>query len=509
MAVDVNRSTAALRGRLAQFSAPQKTIVALLALVGLVAVGSFFRWVTAPSYEVLMAGLAPTDAAAVTAELETAGVPYQLASGGTTVLVPAAQVQAQRLAVAAAGLPEGTTKGYELLDAQGMTSSSFQQKVAYQRAVEGELSQTLEQMQDVKVATVHLSVPEKELYTDKSTPTRASVLLDTQGTLDHDAVDSVQRLVAAAVPDLDPAGVTVSDTKGTLLSSDGGSADTVEARQTLEDAAVTRADTMLASVLGEGHAVVRVNAELDMTARTSEAETYDPTKTVTLRKDTGKETYTGAGAPAAAGVVSAADPVNADGTTGADDTSSYGKDDVKEEYGVSRQVDKSTTTPGALKRLSVAVVLDKAAPGLTIQEVQDLVSNAVGVDAGRGDTISVATAAFPAADAAATGDEAAAAPRDWMRTATVAAAGLLLLVVALSLVRAVRRGTVAEIPLESLPRPREEAAVLEAAGSKALEVGRADAEHDLKVLELVDSRPDEVSSLIRSWLAEPVEAAKK
>ena len=245
MAMDVARTTAQLRARLAQFSTPQKTIVALLTIVGVVAVAGFYRWISAPSYEVLMTGLAPADAAAITAELGTAGVSYQLASGGTTVLVPSEDLQAQRLAVAAAGLPAGTTKGYELLDAQGMTSSSFQQKVAYQRAVEGELSGTLEKMKQVRTATVHLSVPEKELYTDKSQPARASVLLDTTGALDRATVDSIQRLVAAAVPDLAPDGVTVTDTKGTLLSSDGGGASSSETQQAFEDAAVARADSML------------------------------------------------------------------------------------------------------------------------------------------------------------------------------------------------------------------------------------------------------------------------
>jgi flagellar M-ring protein FliF len=515
MAMDDARTTAQLRARLAQFSAPQKTIVALLAIVGIVATAGFFRWVTAPSYEVLMTGLSATDAAAVTEELTTAGVAYKLEGGGTTVLVPSESVQEQRLAVAAAGLPEGTTKGYELLDAQGMTSSSFQQKVAYQRAVEGELSKTLEQMKEVRTATVHLSVPEKELYTDKSEPARASVLLETSGTMDGDTVDSVQRLVAAAVPDLVPEGVTVSDTKGTLLSSDGGTGDGAEAQQALEDAAVARADSMLTSVLGAGKAVVRVNAELDTASRTTESESYDPTKSVTLRKDSSKESYNGGtGTGTAEGTVSVTDPApnGGDGTTGSTTgaKNDYSKDDVQEEYGVTRQVDKTTEGPGALKRLTVAVVVDERAAGLTNQAVQDLVSNAVGVDPARGDTISVATAAFPA-DAGATAAARAAAPQDWVRLGTIALAGFLLLVITLTFLRAARRGTVAEIPLTDLQLSPEAAPILEAAAnhnSKALEASRNEAEQDLRVLELVDSRPDEVSALIRSWLAEPVEVKK-
>jgi len=502
MAMDVTQSLAGLRARLAQFSGPQKVIVGLLAVVGLVAVVTFGRWVSAPSYGVLMAGLEPTDAAAITAQLDAGGVPYKLEANGGTVLVPEGDLQAQRLAVAAAGLPEGTTQGYELLDAQGMTSSSFQQKIAYQRAVEGELSKTLEQMSDVRTATVHLSLPDDQLYTDKATPARASVLLDTQGTLPRESVESVQRLVAAAVPDLEPDGVTVSDTRGTLLSGDGATAGTDE-EQTVEDAAAARADSMLASVLGAGHAVVRVNAEMDPTTRSSESETYDPKKTVTLRRDDSKETYDTTGTTNG-GVVSVPDPVASASTNG---TGTYAKDENNEEYGVTRKLDKSSVLPGALKRLTVAVVLDTRSPGPSKQVVQDLVSNAVGLDPARGDTISVALAAF-------SGDTAPApAPttsRDWVRTGTTAFAVLLLLIVALAFLKAARRGTIAEIPLETLALPSaDEPAALERAQVLALDTSARDAaEQDARILELVDSRPDEVGVLIRNWLSEPGEVAR-
>jgi len=505
MAMDVTQSLAGLRTRLAQFSAPQKVIVGLLAVVGLVAVVTFGRWVSAPSYGVLMAGLEPTDAAAVTAQLEASGVPYELEAGGTTVLVPAGDLQAQRLAVAAAGLPEGTTQGYDLLDKQGMTSSSFQQKIAYQRAVEGELSQTLQQMSDVRTATVHLSLPDEQLYTDEATPARASVLLDTRGTLPRETVDSVQRLVAAAVPDLEPDGVTVSDTRGSLLSGDGAAAGG-DLEQSTEDAAAARADSMLASVLGPGRAVVRVNAEMDPTARKTEAETYDPKKTVTLREQASKETYDTTGVGGVGGAVTVPDPVAAEGTD-ANGTGSYEKSESSRETGATRKLDTTTVASGALKRLTVAVVLDTRANGPSRQVVEDLVSNAVGLDPSRGDSISVALAPF-SVDPATTPE--AAPARDWMRTGTIAVAVLLLLIVALAFLKAARRGTIAEIPLETLALPvDDEPAALESSQVLALDAGARDAaEQDARILELVDSRPDEVGVLIRNWLSEPAETSR-
>ncbi len=497
-AMDLGAVSARAKTTLGQFSMPQKVIISLLAVVGLVAVGAFARWVTAPSYGVLMAGLAADDAAAVTGQLDADGVPYRLEGGGTTVLVPTSSLQTERLAVAAAGLPNGSTKGYELLDTVGMTSSSFQQQIAYQRAVEGELAKTLGQLKEVKSATVHLSLPKQELYTDKATPARASVLLDTRSSMPGGSVDAVQRLVAAAVPDLAPEGVTVSDTKGALLSSDGGSGAGAEAERAIEDSATARADSMLTSVLGPGKAVVRVNAEMDLATRSTESETYDPTKSAVLSRDNSVEKYDSKGsATGPGGIVSVPDPVAATGATGADGTSVYNKDGTKEQFGVTRTVDKSSITPGGVKRLTVAVALDQAA-NIPQADVEAMVANAVGIDKARGDTISVAFTPFPAAAKDAAAAAAAAAPgRDMVQTATLGVSGLVLLVVLVALLRAVRRGTTSEIPLSEL-----ELAPLGAldgpAGARAIEAGP-----ETQVLELVDSRPDEVGALIRSWLAEP------
>ena len=504
MALDVSRATAQVRSRLAVFSTPQRIIIGLLAGVSLLAVFVFVRWVSAPSYDTLLSGLEATDAAAVTAQLEGAGVPFKLAAGGTTVLVPADQLQAQRLAVAAAGLPEGTTKGYKQLDEAGMTSSSFQQKIAYQRAVEGELSATLEQMGEVRKATVMLSLPEDELYTDKEKPARASVLLETKGSMPRESVESVQHLVAAAVPDLEPSGVTVSDTKGRLLSdSKGGGSGRMEAEQGFEDAKAARADSMLASVLGPGMAVVRVDADIDTAAKVNKKETYDPTKSVVLRKTDNKEKYDATGT-ALSGIVSVPDPGGI--ADGGKTDSKYDKSENTVENGVTREVNEETIGPGAIKRLSVAVVVDNKAKGLpTDQVLSKLVADAVGLNLKRGDTITVASIPFSADTVV----EPPPLPRDWASTATVGIAVLLLLLVALAFWRAARRTTTDLVVVPTVVEEEETPPVV-AIKAKALESARTEEiQNDLRILELVDSRPDEVSALIRGWLAEPTETKVK
>src|SRR4051812_45844570 len=183
MALDVDGLKSRAQTTLRKFSAPQLVIIGLLGAVGILAGVMFLRWVSTPTYDVLLAGLDSKDAAAITDKLKSEGVPYKLAGGGATILVPASQVDSERLAVAAAGLPKGTTSGYELLDKQGMTSSSFQQQVAYQRAIEGELSRSLSSIHGVRTATVHLAIPDQRLFSDQQQPAHASVLLDTDSEL--------------------------------------------------------------------------------------------------------------------------------------------------------------------------------------------------------------------------------------------------------------------------------------------------------------------------------------
>jgi len=512
MAIDMQKSVDGVKAKLSAFTTAQLVIIGLLGAVGIIAAGAFLRWVTAPSYDVLLAGLDPADAAAVTEHLETEGVPYELAAGGATVLVPSANLQEQRIAVAAAGLPEGSSQGYELLDAQGITSSSFQQQVAYQRALEGELAKTLGEMKDVRNATVHLAVPEEELYTDEQKPVQASVLLDTAGTLSNDSVEAVQRLVASGVPNLEPEAVTVSDTKGRLLSSDsaaGMSSSQLEAEQAIEDAAAARADTMLASVLGPNRAVVRVNAELDTAEHTSESETYDPQQSAVLRRQTSRETYEGNGEQTG-GVVSLPDPTDGEDAAA---TSTYDKEEGNEEFGVTRQVEKETQAPGAMKRLSVAVMVDENAVGLPTDAVlTELVSNAVGVDAARGDTISLAAVPFQTPDETAT----EATTRDWTGPISTGVAATVLLLIAAVFLRALRRGKVDELPvpdLEPVDTPLElpaSPAAIQQAEALALEAApNKDDFDETEVLNLVENRPDEVTALIRGWLSEPVESGKK
>ncbi|MCW2666681.1 MAG: flagellar M-ring protein FliF, partial [Frankiales bacterium] len=487
-------------------------IIGLLAVVAVVGGMRFMKWVTAPSYGVRLAGMAAKDAAAVTAKLDTDGVTYKLEGGGSTVLVPNEVLDTQRLAVAAAGLPAGKTDaGWAAFDKGGLTSSSFQQHVAYQRAMEATLASSVEGIDGVRSAEVHLALPEKKLFTEQKEAARASVLVESTGALDDEAVDAMTHLVASAVPGLAPADVSITDSSGRLITGNGattGATRAAKERQAYEDTLSTRVTTMFDTLLGPGRAVVRVNAEMDTANRTIDRETFDKDRAVVGSSAESKETYATAPVPDPAGTLTQA-PDNA--ATAAND---YNKTQTTVTNLVSREVEHEEVAAGGVKRLTVAVAVEPngtpAAPPAA--EMQRLVAAAVGLDPARGDSIAVTTPAFvqgedqaEAAQQAPSGGPAATASQYGPK----ALGGVLLLLVGLGFLRTVKKGLSTEVTADQLN------AALEGAGGKrgkdelgagaqaALPSGSVPAPRtdDGQMLELLDDNPDELAGLLRGWLA--------
>ncbi len=166
--------------------------------------------------------LEPRDAAAVTDELISRGVEYELADGGRTVLVPRDDVYDLRVGLSGEGLPS-SNEGYALLDRQGITTSEFRQRIDYQRALEGELARTLRSIDGIESATVHLALPEESVFVDEPTQPTASVLVRTAGTqtVTVDQVDAMVHLVASSVKGMTPESVTVADATGAVLWAGG------------------------------------------------------------------------------------------------------------------------------------------------------------------------------------------------------------------------------------------------------------------------------------------------
>jgi flagellar M-ring protein FliF len=515
------------RSTFGTISLGQKVVIGLL-LAGLLLGGFFFfRWITAPTQAPLFSNLASSDASAIVDELNAGGVAYTLADGGQTIMVDKDAVYDLRLQMSGQGLPAGQDTGYALLDEQGITTSEFQQQVTYQRALEGELSKTLESLAGVRSAVVHVALPKDEVFvTEQSKPT-ASVLLDLAPgtTLSGEQIQAVTNLVSSSVQDMEPEQVTVADATGRMLAAPGTgiTAASGDARSQVEQEYEARlaanAKQILETVVGPGNAAVSVRADVDLSQRQSTSETYTYTDgTPPLSSSTTTEGYTGSGTPVG-GVLGPENMPDAAANAGGG-TSTYDKTSTTENNAVDKTVETVESAPGSLNRLTVSVVMDESVAGrLNQQQIESLVGNAVGLDTARGDAITVASMPFDttAADQAAAEMEAAreaeSSAQMWSMIRTGGIAAGIALVVLLVWLRSRRREEYEEEyePLElsddmlaELERLRVSSVrEVSEVDNRALELEAAERQKVRgEISTMVSERPDEVAAMLRGWLTE-------
>lgn len=518
----VNLTLAKAKSFAEGFTPGQRSIVIVSVIALLMGAFVISRWAAQPSWTPLYGNLAGADADAVVTQLTADGVKYKLADGGATVLVPQSQVYAERIAMSGKGLPAGDTQGgWSLLDKQGITATDFQQNIAYQRALEGELGKTLVAMNGVNTAIVHLAVPKKDVFSSATDKTTASVLLSLQPgkTLTNEQVRSVTHLVSGSVASLAPADVTVTDQNGQMLSSadDATSQMTETDQQTAsyENRLSKEVQRVLDQVVGVGHSVVRVNTQLDFNATDTTSESYAaPSPTAPpLSQATVNESYMGNGT-GAGGTLGAILPTPLASASG---SGSYVRNQNTVNNSVNKTVQKVVTAPGAVKRMTVAVVLDTATAGALNQgQVQQMVANSVGLDTTRGDSVQVDTLPFNTSAAAAAKKELDTAAKAQKTTGYIDLAkkvGIALLVLIILFVLMRRRksdeatidANASDLPLGTgvILSARESAAIgareqlaITAAAAKSREQMRTD------VASLVDSQPDDVAEMLQGWLAE-------
>lgn len=525
-------------GRGAKFLQPltsmaphQMLISGLLAVASLLAIFGMWGWATAPSYQTLLIGEEPTVVSDSIAALEAAGIDYRVGAGGTMLEVRKDSVAEAEIRLASAGISSSDVAGYELLDEQGFSASSFQQRINYQRALEGELTRTILDLDRILAASVHLSIPEDELFSDEEEAPRASVVIDTNGTIGSSGVDGIVNLVAAAVPAMNPDGVTVTDTSGRVLS-DGGTAGSTDAfliRRSLEQQLETSAQTMLIAALGQENAIVRVSADIDLDEAERETVTYDPESQVALREQLVNEQYAGA-ADDAQGVVGVTDEILNGSQIAAGDGTDYVRDEQTSEYAVDRIRTVERNSAGDVVRLSVAVVVNENVdPAPNIAQISSIVSAAVGLDVARGDSIAVEAIGFDSAfaDSLEVLPEEIAASADplapiapYLGIGQTALAILLLIFIVLSLrkgvkalTNSVRQASAEVIDVDEV----QKAALSEGKSSDAKEKSSDESSSNDEplalvrgplssndVMRIIDQQPIEVASLLRSWADEGV-----
>lgn len=524
----LNRSFSSLRTTFTSFTLGQQVVAVIGTVAILLAAFMVFRWVSTPDYAPLYSNLAAADASAIVDELDSQGTPYKLANGGSTVMVPRDSVYATRISLSGQGLPEQSSgEGYSLLDNQDISTSEFQEQTDFKRAMEGELASTIEAIDGVTTAVVHLALPPAKVFADEQDPPTASVLIDTAAgsTFDPQQVQAIVHLVASSIDGLDPDNVTVTDSTGKVLSSsDAGALGAATRDQQIgafQQQTSQRIQTMLDRVLGPGNSTVQVTADLDFDKSVSESTTYGEPVDGALSSSSSSERYNGpAGGGGTTGVVGPDGQMDSFGTAGNGGKSSYVKESQTSDNPIPTTVEHRETAPGSVNSVHVGVVLDAAAAqSVDANEVQGLIAATIGIDEARGDTVQVTTMPFDrTADKAAAAELAAAAEaakkdRMWQmaRNGGIALAVLAMLLVAWLRGRkkAKRREQTTTYLVEQL---RNDAAERTAAATAAMEASPA-----LAALESTDSatdemrrelaglaaeQPEDVAALLRGWLVE-------
>lgn len=325
------------------------------------------QWARKPDFALLYGDLGPKESGEIVDLLKEENVSFQIRGNGSAIAVPSEKVHEMRLKLAGKGLPREES-GYELLDKVGFGTSDFVQRVNYRRAVQGELAKTIRHLDYVEWAQVHLALPEGSLFVEDEKSATASVILKmksrSSGVLRPEQVASIVHLVSAGVEGLKPENVTITDTRGNLLSKKelpssmiGASNDQLEMKKKIEDYFVAKAQDLLEKIVGAGKSVVRVSADLDFKHVDEKLVEFDPERrvpkvqTVTTRVSGGAP-FSGGGVPGMqANLMSQSGIIQSVG-------SSENEETAQTQYELSKTERIIADHGASLKRMSVAVLVD-------------------------------------------------------------------------------------------------------------------------------------------------------
>jgi flagellar M-ring protein FliF len=508
----------------------------------------FVKMMATPQYKPLMTGLEPADAQAITTELAAKKIPYLIGTDGTSITVPADQVDAARLEVASHDTPHSGRVGYEIFDKVSWGQTEFDEKVNYQRALEGELERTIQTMSNVKSARVHLVMATDSVFMDRERGAKASVTLRLKsGSLSRAEISEISRLVAGAVDDLKPGDVVIidADSNKTL----GTSSTPPDGSEGLEQEMTRRLISTLAPVVGADRMRASVNVEYETGSSEESQDKYDPAVSATLTMQRSEEiTAPGAaigGVPGTSSNVAAAKPVapptpgtppapGAATTTSATATSPAilrdpGQSSKTESatYGVNRITRHVIEPAGSIRRVTAAVLLDdvterKQEKGKWVEThhkrtpeelktISELAQAAIGFNSARGDVISVQNLAFERTVAAdlppiTFAEKARKGINDYAPVIRYAGMMVLFLLVYMLMLRPIQKRALAAIPQnQSLATSRASAATeadAAAIGESAANLALRSQALRKQLAEFVKAEPESSTNAVRAWLRE-------
>lgn len=432
---------------LANVSKLPKPILLGLVSAAIAVLVMLLLWTRSPDYRVLFSNLADRDGGAIVTSLNQMNIPYRFSENGSAILIPSDKVYETRLRLAEQGLPKAGDSGFELLDKTRFGASQFAEQVNYQRALEGELTHSVAAMQSVQSARVHLAMPRESLFVrDRQEPT-ASVLLTLYPgrSLSESQVSAITWLVSSSVPNLSAEKVSVVDQNGRLLTLPTGEAAAESSRRSyaheVEQRTEERILNLLTPLVGVGNVRAQVTADIDFSQREQTSEVYRPNQTpgeASVRsQQTSNSTQNGVlspeGIPGALSNQAPAnptapiitppatvDPANpAQGNTanpqegntlltpGIDpalqgSNTGTSRSDATINYEIDRTISHTKDPLAKVQRLSAAVVINyniiddepQALDAAQIEKINDLVKQAMGYSAERGDTLSVINSPF-------------------------------------------------------------------------------------------------------------------
>ena len=369
----------------------------------------------------LYSNLAPEDAAEIVAKLKEDQIPYQLTMDGTGVRIPYEKIYETRLELASQGLPRGTGIGFEVFDDTKLGMTEFVQNVNYQRALQGELSRTINTLMEVESSRVHIVMPARSLFIEEEEPATASVILKLRRGkyLSKEQIQGIVHLISSSVARLDPEAVTIIDNSGKMLAgfkekSTVGqiTSNQLAFQEKKERLLENRVKTMLESVLGLDKAIVRVSCLLNFTQQEKTEELYLPNNTV-IRSEQASSSVSNDSESAVAGVPGLQAnvvPKNTGTATGSGARNNQ-KQQYTKNYEVGKLINRQVMPIGSIQRLSVAVVVDgtyqQADADAEVEQAQyvartaeemtkleNIVKSAVDYNATRGDKIEVVNIPF-------------------------------------------------------------------------------------------------------------------
>lgn len=408
----LNNITDKIRGFWENSSISQKILLGGLSASVILTFLMLMFFLTRTEYEVLYSNLYSEDASRVMNIMDRENIRYRIEDGGRTIMVPRDAVHRLRLVVAGEGALHGSGIGFELFDESRIGQTDFVQRINYQRALQGELSRTIAEFDEIEQARVHLVMPSRSLFIEEQSPPSASVVLQlkTGRRLESGQIQSIVNLIATGVEGMSADKVTISDTRGRVLyeprsdSLDGLTSTQLEYQLAYQQNLERRIEHMLTPITGHGRVIAKVNADLDFNRRTIRKELFDPDSAVVRSEQRSEEesrgdTHMEAGVPEPA--------FQGEGYTGPATSQQTSRETRTTNFEISREEQSIIGSVGDVSRLNIAVLVDgryvvneagetvyEPLPQTEMERIRQLVERTVGFDNARGDNIEVSNISF-------------------------------------------------------------------------------------------------------------------